>query len=71
MLSVQPVFDVFTYVYLVNHLVRILLQGSCKNDNLIVLSHCFDELNASRSDQEEAIILIFYVVDESLIEIKH
>lgn len=57
-LSVQTVLDVVAHVDLVNNLVSILLQSGCEDHNLIVLGHSLDELDASRSHQEEAVILV-------------
>ena len=67
MLSVESVLDVITDVDLVNDLIGILLQRSREDHNLIVLRHRLDKLHTARSHQEEAIVLIFNVVDQCLI----
>ena len=71
MLSIKSIPNVFTYVYLVNHLVCILLQSSGENNNLIVLCHGFNEFNTTWPHKEETIILVLNVVYKSLIKIKH
>ena len=71
MLSVESVLDVVAYVDLIDDLVSVLLQRGCEDHNLIVLRHRLDKLHAARSHQEEAIVLIFDVVDQCLIEIEH
>ena len=57
-LSVQPVLDVVANVDLINHLVSVLLQSCCENYNLVVLCHRLDELDATWSHKEKAIILV-------------
>ena len=71
MLAVESVFDVIADINLVNHLVSILLQRRSEDYNLIVLGHSFDELHATRSHKEEAIVLIFNVVNQCLVQVKH
>ena len=67
MLSVQPMPDIIAHVNLVDNLISVLLQ-CCREDNdLIVLRHQLDELYTARADEEEAVLAIFHVVDESLI----
>ena len=67
MLSVESVLDVISDIDLVDDLVSILLQSSSENHDLIVLCHSFNKLNTARSDQEEAIVLVFNVVNKCLI----
>lgn len=55
MLSVESVFYVLVYIYLVDHLVGIVLKSSSKDDNLIVLCHGLNKLNTARSDQKVTI----------------
>ena len=71
MLSVESVLDVISDINLVNDLVSILLQSSRENHDLIVLRHRFNKLDTARSDKEEAIVLVFDVVNKCLIEIEH
>ena len=71
MLSIEPVLDVLTHIDLVHHLIGILLQSGCKDDNLIVLSHEFDELDAAWSNQEEALLTVLYVMDECLVQVEY
>lgn len=70
MLSVESVLDVVADINLVNDLIGVFLQSCSEDDNLIVLRHRLDELHTARSHKEEAIVLIFNVVDQCLIEIK-
>ena len=71
MLSVEAVFDVVTHIDLVDHLVCVLLEGRREDHDLVVLGHVCDELHAARADQEEAVLAVVYVVDESFIQIEH
>ena len=71
MLTIEAVPDVISDVDLVDDLVGIFLQGGCEDDDLIVLCHCLDELDAARSHQKEAIVLIFNVMDQGFIEIEY
>ena len=71
MLSIKPVFYVFAYVYLVNYLISILLQSSGEDHKLIVLRHQFNKLDTAWSNEEEALLPIFDVVDKGFVEIKH
>ena len=67
MLAVKPVLDVLSNINLVNDLICILLESCCEYDNLVVLCHSFDELDATWPHKEETIILIFNVMNQSLI----
>ena len=57
-LTVEAVLDIVTDINLVDNLVGVLLQGSCENDDFIESGHSLNELNATRSHQEETIVLI-------------
>ena len=57
-LTIEAVLDIVTDIDLIDDLVSVLLQGCRKDDNLIVPGHGLDELNTSRSHQEETIVLI-------------
>ena len=71
MLTIKPVLDVFADINLVNDLICILLEGCSEDDDFVVFGHSFNELNATWSHKEETIVLIFYIVDKSLIKIKY
>ena len=71
MLAIESVLDVVSDINLVNDLIGILLQRSSKDHNLIMKSHGLNELHAARSHQEEAIILVFNIVDQGLVQIEH
>ena len=71
MLSIKSILDVLTYVDLVDNLIGILLESCSENDNLVVLSHCLNKLDATRTYKEETFRAIFYIVNKSLIEIKN
>ena len=71
MLSVESVLDVIADIDLIDDLIGVFLQRGREYNNLVILRHCLNELYAARSHQEEAIILIFNVVDQCLIEIEH
>ena len=58
MLTIEAVLDIVTDINLVDNLVGVLLQGSCEDDDFIVPGHSLNELNATRSHQEETIVLI-------------
>lgn len=70
-LAVKPVLNVFAHIDLVNHLVGVLLQRRSENHDLVVLRTRLDEVHAPWSHEEEAVILILHVMDQSLIQIKH
>ena len=57
-LTIEAVLDIVTDINLVDNLVGVLLQGSCEDDDFIVSGHGLNELNATRSHQEETIVLI-------------
>ena len=57
-LTVEAVLDIVSNINLVDYLVSILLQGCREDDDFVVSRHSLDELNAARSHQEEAIVLI-------------
>ena len=67
MLAIKPVLNVVSDVNLVNDLISVFLQRSCKDYNLVVLGHSLYKLHATRSHQEEAIVLILNIVDQGLI----
>ena len=71
MLTVKPKLDVVVHIYLVNNLICVLLKGRSENNDLVVLSHQFDELDASWSHQEEAVLSVLYIMDQGLVQIKH
>ena len=71
MLPVQAVLDVLAYINLVDYLVSILLQGSREYHYLIVLGHQLNELHASRSYQEEAVLAVLNIVNQGFIQVKH
>ena len=71
MLAIESVFDVASDIDLIDDLISILLQGSCKDNNLIILGHRFDELDTSRPHKEEAIVAILDVVDQCFVQIQH
>ena len=58
MLTIESVLDVVANINLINDLVSVLLKSSSEDDNLIVLGHGLDKLDASRSHEEEAIVLV-------------
>jgi hypothetical protein len=66
-LAVQSFYDVSVWVDLVNNLVSVFLQGSCENNDLVILRHHLDELNTARSDQEVTVLSVLYIMNESLI----
>ena len=66
-MSVEPILNVLVHVYLIYYLISILLQGSRENDDLIVLGHKLNELDAARPHKEEAVLAILDVVDECLV----
>lgn len=49
-LSIETVLDVVACVDLVDYLICVLLHCCCKDDDFVVFSHCFDELNTAWSD---------------------
>lgn len=49
MLSVQPILDISVNVNLVDDLVCVILKSSSENDNFVILSHLFNEINAAWS----------------------
>ena len=57
-LTVEAVLDIVTDINLVDNLVGVLLQGRCEDDDFVVPGHSLNELNATRSHQEETIVLI-------------
>ena len=71
MLTVKSIFDVVANVDLVNDLVSIFLKRCREDYDLIVLGHSLDELDATRPNEEKAIILILNIVDERFIKIEH
>ena len=71
MLAIESVLDVVANVDLVNHLVSILLKSRREDDDLVVFGHRLDELHTARPYQEETVILVLYVVDQSLVQIEH
>ena len=58
MLSIESILDIIADINLINHLVSILLQSCCEDNNLVVFGHGLNELNTSRSHKEKAVILI-------------
>lgn len=56
---------------MVYNLVCVLLKSSCEEHNFVVFCHQLNELNASRSHQEETVLAIFNVVDQSFVQIKN
>lgn len=70
-LSIQTVLDVVPDVDLVNDLICVLLQRCSEDHDLVVLGHGLDELDATRSHEEKAVVLVFNVVDECFIEVEH
>jgi len=70
-LPVQSVLDVAVFVDLVHHLVCVLLESGSEDDDLIVLGHEFDELDAARTNQKEAVWPVVHVVDQGLVQIEH
>ena len=71
MLAIQAVLDVFVYIDLVYDLIGIVLEGSSEDHDLVEFGHKFDEVNATRPHQKVAVTSVFYVVDQSLIQVKH
>ena len=71
MLSVKAVLDVVAYIDLVDHLVSVFLKGRCEDHDLIVLGHRLNELDAARSHEEKAVVLVLNIVNECLVEIEH
>jgi len=71
MLSVQPMSDIIAHIDLINNLIGVFLQCRSEDDDLIVLCHQLDELDATGTDEEEAVLAVFHIVDESLIQIKN
>ena len=57
-------------INLINNLVRILLQRSCKNNNLIILCHQLNKLNTAWPYQKEAILAILHIMNQGLIQIQ-
>ena len=49
MLTVEPQLDIVVHVDLVDDLIGIFLEGGRENDDLVVLGHEFNKLNAARS----------------------
>lgn len=57
-LSIQTVLDVVPDVDLVNDLICVLLQCCSEDHDLVVLGHGLDELDATRSHEEKAVVLV-------------
>jgi len=71
MLSVQPMSDIIAHIDLINNLIGVFLQCCSEDNDLVVLCHQLDELDAAGADEEEAVLAVFHIVDESLIQIKN
>jgi len=70
-LPIQPVLYVVPDINLIDNLVSVFLQSRRENHDLVVACHCLDELNTARSHEEEAVVLILDVMDQSLIQIQN
>lgn len=68
-LSVQPMPDVVAHIDLIDDLIGVFLKGGSEDNNLVVLGHQLDELHAAGADEEEAVLAVFDIVDESLVQI--
>ena len=66
-LAVKSVLDVLSDINLVNDLVCILLESCCEDDDFVVFRHCLNECDATWPHKEETIVLVFNIVDQSLI----
>lgn len=71
MLSIESVLDIVVYIDLVNYLVRVFLQSSCENYYFIILGHQFNEMDATWTHQKEAVLSIFDIVYEGLVQIQN
>ena len=58
MLSIEPILNVVANVNLIDDLISILLQSCCEDDDLVVAGHSLNKLDAARSHEEKAVILI-------------
>jgi len=64
-LAIQTVLNAFTYVDLVNNLVRVLLQRCSENYDFIVLRHGFNKLNAAWSHHKETLRPILQFLEKN------
>lgn len=71
MLSIKSILDIIVHINLINNLIGILLESSSENDDLIMLGHKFNKLNASWSNQEEAVVSIFNIMNQGFVQIKN
>lgn len=71
MLSVQAIGDAFLLIDLVKHPVCVVLHRSCKDDNLVNLTHLLQEFVASRSNAERAFTTIFIIMDQCFIQVQN
>ena len=71
MLSVKPILDIVVHINLINNLIGILLKSSSENYNFVMFGHKLDELDAARSNKEEAVVSVFNIVNKSFVQIKN
>ena len=72
MLTIKPVRDTFFLINRIQNRVSILLNSSCKNDNLVVFSHLIKKLLTIRTNQACILRpLNFLIMYKSLIHIQH
>lgn len=70
-LSVEAILDILAHINLIDDLICIFLQSRCKNHNFVIFGHRFDKLDAARSNQEKAIILVLNIVDQGFVKIEN
>ena len=71
MLAIKSSFNIVTYIYLIDYLVCILLQGSSKNDDFVILSHRLNKLYAPWSNKEIAFGTELKIINEILYLLQH
>ena len=71
MLTIQTMFDVLVHVDLVDYLVCVVLEGSREDHDLVELGHELDEVDTTWTYQEVTVTTVFYIMNQSLIQIKH
>ena len=70
-LPVKAVLDAAVAVDLVEYTVRVVLHRRREDDELVLLRHLLDELDAARSYEEVALRAHIEIVHKCLIEVEH